>query len=228
MNDEINLKTELLQYCTNLSQNIEIKGTTLNLNLKAYNNIGIVTELSKWQSCFGILGKGNIYVTKEISKIIYCLLTDTYVLEDINNIDLFNPIFSRFLQIEPLSKNNRTIRLRVFPICNTLIIIDWKQYPNYKIYELYNIDQVKEFYRSNKVNFDTVVQDIKLQPVFSGDISDLESNFKILGLNRFKDNREHQINLLETFLSNYRILEREIQKEYKKLIKKPSKVAYSE
>lgn len=228
MNDEINLKTELLQYCINLSQNIEIKGTILNLNLKAYNNISIINELNKWQSCFGILGKGNIYVTKEISKIIYCLLTDAYVLEYINNIDLFNPILSRFLQIESLTKNNRTIRLRLFPICNTLIIVDWKQYPNYKIYELYNINQVKEFYRSNKVNFDMVVQDIKLQSVFTGDITDLENNFKILGLNSVKDNREHQINLLETFLSNYRILEREIQKEYRKLIKKSSKAVYSE
>ncbi|ARF09937.1 hypothetical protein Indivirus_6_3 [Indivirus ILV1] len=226
MNNEINLETELLLYSIKLHHSIEIQGTKLDFDLNAYNDMNIIDELNKWQSCFGILGKGNMYESKYISKIIYCLVSDAHVLNNINNIDLFNPILNRFLQIESLTKNNRKIHLRVFPICKTLIVIDWKQYPIYKVYEIHNIDQVKKYYKCNKIEFDTFIKDIRLHPILSSDISNLKDNFKILSITRFQATQENHIKLLEIFLSNHKILEKEIQKEYKKIIKKPSTKAY--
>lgn len=216
-NDEINkidLKTDLLKYCQTFNKIIKIKDVDLELNLKVYNNINIIDEIYKWQSCLGMMGK-DIFKSKDIIKILYCLITDSCILENIPGIDLYNSILNRFYQINYINKESRQIKLRVFPICNTLIIIDFKKYPEYKIYELYNIDKVKEYYMANKINFDTIIKDIKLDPIFLGDVMNLKENYKVISSNKF--NKENHISQLEKFLSNYKKLERDIIKEYKKI-----------
>jgi len=221
MSDEINLKDDLQQYSQNILYKVEIQDNTFDLFLKSYNNINIIESLNKWSSCFGMLGKGNMYHYKDISRIVYCLLSDSYDIITIDNepinIDLFDSILNRFLQIEILTKESRKIKLKVFPICKTTIVIDWKNFPNYKIYELYNIDQVKEYYKSNKISFDTVIKDISLQPIFCGNISDLKQDFKVLSLDKTVIDKEKNIKVLENFLKVYKTLEKQIQKEYKKL-----------
>lgn len=212
---EIDLKTELLKFCQSFNQNIKIKDVSLDLNLKSYKNINVIDEIYGWQSCLEILGKKNIFMSKDLIKVLYCLLTDSCILENINGIDLYNPILNRFLQIVCLS-SKRKVKLKVFPICNTIIIIDFKGYPKYKIYELYNIDQVKEYYETNKINFDTVIKDIKLEPIFTGNLMDLKKDYKILSLGISK---ETHIRILEKFLVNYKKIEKNIIKEYKKFKK---------
>ena len=219
--NEINLKGDLSGHCQQIFYNYSINNTDLNLSLTSYNDIGIIDILYKWQSCFGLLGKGNMFHSKDISKTIYCLLTDSCILTSIDNdkvdIDLFNTITNRFYQINVLTKARRKIKLKIFPICDTLIIIDWKNFPNYKIYELFNIGLVKEYYKNKKVIFDTIIKDIKLKPKYSGNVNELTNDFKILSVNKIIIDKEKNIENLENFLSAYASLEKQIQREYKRL-----------
>lgn len=220
MDNEINLKEDLYQYSQKVSYKYSINNIDLNLSLFSFNNIKISNILHKWQSCFGILGKGNIFHFKDVSKIIYCFLTNSCILDNIDgdkvNIDLFNTVTSRFYQVNVLTKIKRVIKLKIFPICDTLVVIDWKNFPDYKIYELYNTKQVKDFYKNKKISFDTIIKDISLEPKYMGNIDELDKDFKILSI----VDKEKNIKNLENFLSSHLAMEKQIQKEYKNFIKK--------
>ena len=226
--NEITFNSDIKELSTNINKNIYVLDQTLTLSLNAYNNKDTIDVLKKWQSCFALLGKGQLLQSKDASTIIYCLLSDALSIDMINyakvNIDLYDPILNRFYLVESLTKKHRNIRLKVFPICNTMIVFDWSLYPIYKIYELYNTDQVKEYYESKKVNFDKIVKDLGLVPKFIGKVDSLDNlytYFKKLSVNNLEDYKEKHIKVLEDFLRKYRVLEKQIQSEYKKYFKKP-------
>ena len=223
--DEISFGSDIKELCTNIILPMYIKGTNISLKLNQYNNKETIETIKKWQSCFALLGKGNLIQSKDTSLIIYCLLTDACIIENIDgnkvDIDLYNPVLERFYQMESVNQKHRDIRIKVFPICNTIVIFDWLEYPTYKVYELYNTEQVKEYYQNRKVNFDTIGKDINLQPKFIGSIKSFEhlyNDFKILSVDRFviTDYKESQIKILEEFMKQWKKLEKEIQKEYQK------------
>jgi hypothetical protein len=221
--NELNFNSDIKESCTNIKHDIIIQDTSLHLELNAYNNKELSIDiLKKWQSCFALLGKGQFFQSKDASAIIYCLLSDASTIENINNgkvtIDLYDHVLKRFYLVESLTKKHRNIRLKIFPICKTIIVIDWLKFPIYKVYELYNTDEIKEYYESKKVNFDTIIKDINLQPKFIGKVDSLPDDFKKLSVDNFniKDYKERHIAILEDFLKKSRNLERKIQFEYKK------------
>ena len=220
---EISFNSDIKQHATNFNYQVKIQDTVLNLNLDGYNNINTYETLKKWQTCFSLLGKGNLYPSKDVSIILYCLLTDASLIKTINNnkvnIDLYNPVIDRFYGLETITKLNRNIKLKIFPICKTLVIVDWKGFPTYKVYELYNLDQVKEYYENKKANFDTIIKDINLKPKYIGQVN--KSDFKALSINNFVIDKQKIIKMLEDFMIKYKKLERQIQKEYKRAFKKP-------
>lgn len=224
--NEISFSSDIKESCTIINKELNIKETNITLCINGYNNKGTIDIIKKWQSCFALLGKGNLLQSKEASTILYCLLTDACTIENIDgnkvDINLYNPVLNRFYQIESLNQKHRNIRLKVFPICNTVVIFDWQNYPTYKVYELYNTEQVKEYYGSKKVNFDTIVKDINLQPKFTGTVKSLDQlydDFKILSVDRFVivDYKERQIKMLQSFMKESQKLEKQIQFEYKNL-----------
>ena len=219
---EISFSSDIREYLKSVNHKIVIKETELVLKLNCLTNIKTYEILQKWQSCLALLGKGNLYRNKDASLIIYCLITDACIIDKINDgkvdIDLYNPILNRFYTLETIYESCRDIRLKIFPICNTMIIIDWKNFPTYKVYELFNLEQVKEYYSSKKVNFDKIIKDIGLLPKYCGKVC--ADEFKILSYKNHNSNcKKEYIKILEDFMIKQKKLEKEIQKEYKKLIK---------
>ena len=219
---DTNFNSDIKQFATPINKKLCIQDAELDLELQAYNNENAIESLNKWHLSLSYLGKGNLHQSKDASKIIYCLLSDACIINSINkakvNIDLYDLTLDRFYQFDSISQKNRKIKIKIFPICNTLIIFDWLHYPEYKVYELFNTDQIKEYYENKKIDVDTVIMDLGLKPKFSGDINDLVQDIKVLSINKIVINRGKNIKMLEDFMERAQDLENKIQYNYKKLI----------
>ena len=44
---------------------------------------------------------------------------------------------------------------------------------------------VKKYYGASKVNFDTIIKDLHLKPIFNGSIDDLQIDYKTFGIKDF-------------------------------------------
>lgn len=222
-NNQTDFGSDINKFSNNIKKLIKINNIDINLDLTEYNNIKACETINNWEICLGMLGKINLFKSKELMKIIYCLLTDSCIINNINgnklDLDLYDVALNRFLRIDVINEHDRNIKLRIFTVCNTLIVIDCKDLKNYKIYELHNINIIKEYYETNKINFDTLVNDIKLEPKLIACISDLEDDYKILSMVNFKKNDELIIKNFEDFLLHATEIEKKIQKEYLKFYK---------
>lgn len=221
-NSQIDFNSDISKFSNNIKKLIKISNVDINLDLSEYN-IGACELINNWQMCLSMLGKTNVFKRKNIMQIVYCLLTDSCTINNINgnkmDLDLFDLTLNRFLRMDIINENERYIKLRVFTVCNTLIVIDCKDLKKYKIYELHNVSAIKEYYGTHKINFDTIVNDIKLEPKFIGSMSNLEDDYKILSIVKFTKNNESIVKTLEDFLLCATELEKKIQKEYKKFYK---------
>ena len=222
-NKYINFDSDINKFSNNINKLIKINDIDINLDLTEYTNIKACEMIDNWNLCLGMLGKSNLLKNKDVMKILYCLLTDSCIINNINGnilpLDLFDPILEKFLRIDICDEKNRNIELRVFTVCNTLIVIDCKDLKNYKIYELYNIHLLKEYYCKNKVNLDTILNDIKIDPKFKGSIADIEDDYKKFTITNHIKNYGEIIDKLELFLCRSVEIEKNIQKEYKKFRK---------
>ncbi len=198
-----------------LSENIlKPLGPNIKLNLQLYNNVNIVDILLKWKSCFELLGKDILFVSKNVQKIIYCLLSDCSIINSINDtkikLSLFDTSNKTFLGFDVIDNINRVIKIKLFNMCNKMIVIDCKLYPFYKIYILYNLNIVKDYYKSSKVNFDMIVKNICLLPVFTGNINNLKVDYKKLSINNLTLCNATNVKIAETYLQNLNQLDKQI------------------
>ena len=221
---QIDFNSDINKFSNNIKKLIKINNVDINLDLSEYNDIESCELISNWNMCLGMLGKSNLFKSKHVMKIIYCLLTDSCIINNINDngnldLDLFDLALDRFLRIDVVNENSRYVKLRVFTVCNTLIVVDCKDLKKYKVYELHNISAIKEYYGTHKVNFDTIINDIKLQPKFIGSISSLINDYKIMSMIKLTKNDELVIKTLQDFLLCATELEKKIQIEYNKFYK---------
>ena len=181
---QIDFKSDINKFSDNKNKLVRINNLDINLNSLYYENKNLLEVFQKWLTCFEILGKGNLFRSKSIIKILYCLLTDCSSIITINNIktelDLYDESLERFLRIEVIDKNNRFIKIKIFPICDSMVIIDCSDFKSYKIYELHNLQLIKKCYGTNKINFDLIKNNIGIYPTFIGNITNLQNDFKCL------------------------------------------------
>lgn len=216
--DQIDFNSHINKYTINLNKLIKINNIDINLDLTCYDNVNLVDIIKEWQTLFGIIGKPNLFKKNNVIKVLYCLLTDCCTINNINGIkmdlDFYDFNLNRFLRFNVLDEKNRNIKLRIFTVCNILIVIDCRNMNQYKIYEVYNLDKVKNHYQKQKINFDILISDIKLEPIFIGNIDNIEENFKKLSIAKIKINKFKIIDSLEKFIYYNGQLENKIQKEY--------------
>lgn len=221
--DQVDFKSHINKYSFSEKKLIKINNIDINLDLTHYKDLNIVDIVKEWQTLFGILGKSDFFKGNEVMKVLYCLLTDCCIINNINgnklDLHLYDISLNRFLRLSTLNQKNRNFKIRIFTVCNVLIIIDCKDMDKYKIYEVYNLDKIKSHYQTSKINFDILVNDIKLEPIFVGDINNLKKDFKKLSIDKIKINKLKIIESLTKFINNSNEIENKIQKEYKKFIK---------
>lgn len=219
-NNDTSFIQDIEKFSKKRNKDINIQNCDLNLNLIQYNEIGIVEPLKNWKLYLGMIGKNILFKSKDVWKVLYCYLSDAMLLESINgnkvDIDLYDKYKNRFYRLETVNEKERNIKIKIFPICNNMIVIDNKNPKSYKIYELYNLNLIKDYYDTNKVNFDQILKDIKLNPFFTGNVDELENDFKKLSVVNYKIDHGELIEQIEKFLSNSRELDKNIMKEYKK------------
>lgn len=200
MGDELDFYNDINE----LSQNIDKTKLNIKLNLQLYDNANIIDTILKWKTCFEILGRKDLFMTPKIQKIIFCLLSDCGIINYINNnentnLALYDTINESFWGFNCIDNDNRFIKIKLFNVCDKMIVVDMGKYPVYKIYYLYNLSVVKNFYGSQKVNFDTIIKDISLEPVFIGNINNLKDDYKKLSVSKFELCNKQYIDYIKSY-----------------------------
>lgn len=221
MDSTVDFHKDIYRHSKNISKTINLNSTNVMLNLLVFNDKEICDCLLKWELCLGILNKHNLIKTKFIFKIIYCILYNCNVIDNINgklfDLDIYDDVLERFLRLETIDEINRMIKLRVFTVCNTMVVIDCKDLSNYKIYEIYNVDSIKKYYESSKINFDSFIKIMNLKPIYSGSLYEIKANFGRLAHDLIEYNYGKFIDILDNFIKHDINIEKQIIKEYKKI-----------
>lgn len=209
MDDKIDFYKDI----NNFSTNTIMSHDGMKLNLQSYNDVNVIELILKWKQCFDFLGKGGMFVSKKVQLIIYCLLSDYSIINFVNkeptNLALYNTITQSFFGFDVVNAN-RIIKIKLFNVCNEMVIIECCKYPVYKIYNLHNLNIIKEFYGTSKINFDTVKKDICLLPVFIGNINNLKNDFKKLSVYNFNTPNRRNVMYMELCLKKEREIEKKI------------------
>ncbi len=226
-NNQIDFISDINKFSKIINKHVIINNTDINLELTEYSDIKTCKIITNWELCLGILGKYNLLKTKEVMKIIYCLLSDCCIINNIDgnkmDIDLFDLELDRFLRLDVVDEKKRTIKLKIFTVSNTMIVIDCKDLNKYQVYEIHNLDTIKGYYKSSKINVDTLIKDIGLTPKFIGSICEIRNNYKVFALNNFKKDNGRIIHDLEIFLTYMTNIEKQIKKDYNKFYKEVMK-----
>jgi hypothetical protein len=220
MDTQIDFITDINKYSKMSSKNITIGNDEFILNTKYYDDNRTCKTIKDWKTCLEMLGKHHLIKNKELMKVIYCLLTDCHIIQNVSDapidLDIYDPMLNKYFVLNIIDDKKRNIQLKIFTMCTTQIIIDYKNPMNYKIYELHNINSIKEHYGS-KANMDTIINDMKLIPKFTGSINNLESDFKIL-TNQVTNKDFYILSIASSVRQQVR-LEKQLRVEYKKYYK---------
>lgn len=221
MDNTVDFHRDIYKYAKMINKQININSANITLNLFEFNDEGICDCLLKWELCLGILNKHNLIKTKHIFKIIYCIIYNCNIINNINgkifDLDIYDDILERFLRLETVDELNRIVKLRVFTVCNVMIVIDCKDLNNYKIYEIYNIDSIKKYYGNSKINFDSFIKIMNLKPIYSGSLYNIKTDFGVLAHNLIEYNYKKFVDVLDNFIKHDINIEKQIMKEYNKI-----------
>ena len=140
MDDNLNFLSDINKFSDKSYRKIVIDNGELNLNLKSYSNKEIFEVIDNWKTCLEILNKSDVLEEKEFMKIVYSLLSDVHIVDDINGcqnrIDLYHMDLNCFINFETVNKRRRTVKLKSYIICDTIIVIDCKNPSLCSIYEI--------------------------------------------------------------------------------------------
>lgn len=199
-----------------LSENINnTVGSNIKLNLQLYNNIDTVDTMLKWKSCFDLLGQTNLFTSKNVQKIIYCLLSDCSIINTVNDepstLTFYDGILTTFWSFDIIDKQNRNIKIKLFNVCNKMVIIDYCKYPIYKVYYLYNLTSIKDFY-GIKVNFDSLIKDLYIEPSFIGNIYELKKDYKKLSIQNVNICNKYNLTYIQSYFKHTKKIGKQILK----------------
>lgn len=206
MNDKIDFLSDVLQ-CGNEGKMIKLG---IKFNLVKFSDKKVMDVILRWKQCFGFLGKNDLFIGANIQKIIYCILTDCHFIKDVGgietNLTFYDERMDGFWGFGVIDKMNRNIQIKVFNICEAMIIMDYAKYPIYKIYNLYNCKCLKDYYGS-KVNFDIIIKDLSLIPMFIGNLNNLGNDY---GRLKYHVSYQRQCVLLKEYMKKSIILDNKI------------------
>lgn len=220
----MDLRTELNKYLNKVNVMTTFNNHQLNLVLFDYKDKQIIKLLNEWKICLSYMGKGHLFKDNYVVEIIFCLLSDYQYVHSINNkespLHLYNPLLNELTNLVVVDKN-RNIKFKLFNVSNTLIVIDFKQ-DHYKIYKLYGIYLIKEYYNSKEINFDRLIKELFIKPFFEGNLDNIENDYAKLSYINYtkKDIIETRFNTIMHYYHVNKKLDQKFDEEYKLSIKK--------
>lgn len=218
-----NLKDDINEYKNIVLKDIKIKDSVVNIELEQFDK-NIIKKIEEWITLLQYMKKSHILCSNYLTKIYYCLLSDCCIVNKINNhkikVELYDTVFNKFQQFQTINENERLIKINIFKICNELIIFDCKNIEEYKIYKIYDLCLLKEIY-GEEVNMDKLIKEIKLTPIFTGNINRLSNDFKKLSYKNMDICKKYGelINLFDIMMTNNKKMETKIKTAYNKFYK---------
>lgn len=222
MDNNLNFLSDINKYSSNNKKNIKFNNIELSVETTRYDNRDIIPVIDNWKSCLELLNRSHILVEKEFMKIIYAILSDAVVINTINGIenkiDFYNSYLDIFMNLETVNKSRRIIKVKPLIICNTLIIVDCKNLESCRVYEIYDIDNIRDYYQDSKIDFDCLRDDLQLTPKVKFDLNRLNKYFKILSSKNAGYNMTVSIKQLQKYIEYQNELERRMLLECDKLL----------
>lgn len=223
--EQVDFESLVSQYISKNNKIISCNGSNISIDFIDYSHPKIIEVIKEWKTLLSLIGKQHLFIKKNIVHVIYSILSNLPTIEKINNhisdLHFHDHIINRFLRIDFVTETNRCFKIKIFNVCNTLILFDFSHSNKYKIYEIYNLYQIKECYGSKEINFDQLAQDLALEPIFTSDINKLNDDYHKLSIEN-KNNILDKSFIIKTytkFLKKSNQLEKEIQKWHQEFIK---------
>jgi hypothetical protein len=223
--EQVDFGSLVSQYISKYDKIIHYNNSNIGINFIDYSHQKIIEVIKEWKTLLSLIGKQNLFIKKNIVHVIYSILSDLPIIEKINNhatdLHFYDHIMNRFLRIDYVTETNRYFKIKIFNVCNTLTLFDFNHSNKYKIYEIYNLNQIKEYYGSKKINFDQLAQDLALEPIYSSNIVNLNEDRHKLSIEN-KNNILDKSFIIKTytkFIKKNNQLEKKIQKWHQEFIK---------
>jgi hypothetical protein len=125
---------------------------------------------------------------------------------------LYDELQQDFWGFDVVININSIIKIKLFNVCDRMVIMDCTKYPIYKIYHLYNLSMIKDLYKTSKINFDIIKRDMCLVPMFVSNINNLFNDFKKLSASNFNMNLKRNMMFVESYVKRVKVLEDQILK----------------
>lgn len=213
MDVQLDFSTEISKYGNRIRKEITINNCSKILSLTQYSNSKACDVINDWMESLSMMNKTSLFKNKYIMRIIYALLTGYHVINLINSeqvpLDIYDENTERFIIVETITNKDTEIKLK---LCSTMIIFDCTDLNDYKIYELYNINLVKQYYNNNKVSFNDIIKDINLIPIYKGSVNNLEADINIMSPLNNHFYKKYTLKLMISSSKIQRRLERKIVK----------------
>jgi len=220
--NQLSFNTDIAPYVTQISKTVKIENTNFTLRANVYEDKEIIRVIEDWKTCLDMMGKTELFKNPNIMCIIYCMMTDCVIINDINRIetpiDMFNMALEKFLLFSMVDDANRNIKIRMFPIVNTMIVIDAHTLKQCLIYEVHNLAKVKAKY-GKTVNFDKLRDDLGLKPSGLFTISTIRECYKKYASSNISYDYMHIVKNLDKLLKHSNEVEQRYQMEYRKFYK---------
>lgn len=220
----MDLRTELNKFSKKISSTIKYNDKQLSIELFDYHDRKVIDLLNEWKICLSCMGKSKLFKDIFIAEVIFCLLSDYHYVHYIGKKDsplhLYNPILNDLTNLVVVDQN-RCIKFKLFNISNTLIIFDFKK-DHYKVYKLYGLYAIKDYYESKQIKFDHLVKDLQLTPIFESDLDNLENDYKKLSYVNYTRNDflEMRYITMMQYYQLYQKIDQKIEKEFELIYNK--------
>ncbi|ARF12206.1 hypothetical protein Klosneuvirus_4_21 [Klosneuvirus KNV1] len=219
----MDLRTELNKFTKKITKEINYKNNYIKLDLIDYHDKKVIDILNEWKICLSFMGKSKLLKDTYVAEIIFCLLSDYHYVHTIGRkespLHLYNPFLDDLTNLVVVDQN-RCIKFKLFNISNTLIVFDFKK-DHYKIYKLYGLDVIKEYYETKQIKFDHLVKDLQLTPIFESNLDNIEKDYQKLSYINYTKAivLEIRYNTLMQYYQLYEKIDQKIEKEIDLLYK---------
>lgn len=215
----MDLRTELNKFTKRMTGEINYKNNKIKLNLIDYHDKKVIEILKEWKICLSFMGKSKLFKDTIVTEIIFCLLSDYYYVNTIGQkaspLHLYNPILNELTNLVVVGRD-RYIKFKLFNISNTLIVVDFNKKDQYKVYKIYGLSSIKEYYETKQIKFDHLVKDLQLIPIFESDLDNLENDYKKLSYTNYTKNDilEMRFNTVIYYYQLYQKIDQKIEREF--------------
>jgi len=178
----MNIKDDMAEFKISEVHKLTKGDVIIKLDTTKYENVDYDILINWYVTHSTMMNFGVIGSNKEFVKIVYSLISGNYIIDKINDFirqsDFYDPLSEKIIKVVNFEDPSKGIQLTNLDMYECLVLINSSNMQSYKVYEIWEPSMLATIY--DGVNFSTLKVDLKLDPVFVGNIDNLKNNIAVL------------------------------------------------